>query len=154
VQTVKLLPRHRTEGPSKLGLVLKYPAEPAYAHRHADLVVEASALITGATLDYSPGSLAAVDEILEGFRSDGLAVDQMAETLFTFGCYVGEVLVLNARGTWRASAKTPMASFTGSPMVVQLGPEEYANPIDKVFESFEDGPGDSLANFYQVVTSS
>ena len=148
------LPRHRPEGSSNLALVLKYPAEPAYAHKQADLVVQAAAVISGATLDYSPGSLAAVDEILEGFRSDGLAVERMAETLFTIGCYVGEVLVLNGQGTWKTSARTPMASFTGAPMVVKLGPEQYANPIDKVYDLFEDGPGDSLTNFYRVVTAS
>jgi hypothetical protein len=149
------LPFRRNVGEEKKArLNLKYPPTPDNARKLADIVVSAARNVSGEDLDFSVGSLAAVDKIIEGFRSEGLAAAQIAETLFSFGCYVGEVLVAQAGGVWRVTADTSMASFANASMVVELGPDHFSNPIDKVFRRFQNGPEDSLPYFYQVATAS
>ena len=131
-------------------LNLQFPATPEHASRLADVIVPAALEISGATLDFTPGSLAEVDRIVEQMRSDGVPLEQIAETLFSFGCYVGEVLVRHAGARWRKAADTPMAAWSGSPIVLQLGPRNFCNPIDKVFKRFANGTEDDLSHFYSV----
>ena len=85
-------------------LALKHPLAPDNAPLFARDIVASTARITGDVLDYSPGSLAVVDRILEGMGGQGVTVDKVAETLFGFGCYAGEVFVHHAGGRW---IKTP-----------------------------------------------
>lgn len=133
-----------------LRLHLRYPPTPESAPRLAETIVAAAAEISGAHLDYSPGSLAAVDGIIEGFRREGLAVGNIAETLFCFGCYVGEVIVRRTGARWRLSDETPMKGLAGAPMVVELPGGNLCNPIGKVIKRLENGEVDSLVYFYQV----
>jgi hypothetical protein len=145
--------RRNAREEKKVRLNLKYPPTPDNARKLADLAVSAAWNVSGENLDFSVGSLAAVDKIIEGLRSEGLAVGQIAETLFSFGCYVGEVFVAQAGGVWRVTAETSMAPFANAPMVVELGPDHFSNPIDKAFKRFQNGPEDSLPYFYQVMTA-
>ena len=78
-----------------------------------------SGRISGARLDYTPDSLTLVDNILDGFRADGVTGDQVGETLFGFGCYAGEVLTRHAGGRWRAPTADETA-FVGWPILVEL----------------------------------
>lgn len=133
-----------------MNLRLKYNPTPDNAPKFARDIAASAAEISGVELDYSIESLKAVDEIIEGMRQDGCTTDQIAETLFGFGCYVGEVFVRQAGGQWRNTAKTSMAQFAGVPLVVELGKETWCNPIGKVFKRLENGEGDSLPYFYQV----
>jgi hypothetical protein len=150
---MKLPFRRSAAHENNVGLNLKYPPTPENARKLAEVVVSAARNVSGVNLDFSVGSLAAVDQIIEKLRSEGLVAAQIAETLFSFGCYVGEVLVVNAGGTWRSTAETSMAPFASAPMVVELGPDHFSNPIDKVFKRFQNGPEDSLPYFYQVTTA-
>lgn len=133
-------------------LRLKYAPEPANASRFAADIVSSAAEVSGVELDYSPDSLRHVDEIIEGFRSDGMTSDQVGETLFGFGCYVGEVLNRNAGGAWR-SATEQEVNYFGFPMVVELPSGQVCNPIGKAFKRLEHGAEDSLPYFYHVFTS-
>jgi len=133
-------------------LNLRFPPTPEYAEQHAEIMVQAAKEISGAELDFSPASLNAVDEIIEQMRQDGDTVEQIAETLFGFGCYVGEVFVRNKDAKWRLTEETPMKDFAGVPMVVELGPEQICNPIGKVFKRLENGKVDNLPYFYYVFT--
>jgi hypothetical protein len=126
-------------------LCLKYEPTPANARLFAADIVAASTEIYGAHLDYTIDSLRQVDAIIERFRSDGVSSDQIAETLFGFGCYVGEVIVRCGEGRWRVTAETPMAELGGFPLVVQHGRDSFCNPIGKVFKRLANGPEDSLA---------
>jgi hypothetical protein len=94
-----------------------------------------------------------VDEIVEGFRQDGCKSDEIAETLFGFGCYVGEVFVRHAGGKWRNAAETAMAELAGFPLVIELGEKSLCNPIGKVFKRLQNGEEDNLPYFYQVFTT-
>ncbi|MEU2985193.1 MULTISPECIES: hypothetical protein [Micromonospora] len=130
-------------------LRLKYAPVPENAARFAGDIVVSAAQVSGVHLDYTPDSLAAVDAILDGFRAEGLAAGQVAETLFGFGCYVGEVLTRHAGGRWRATAADELA-VVGWPMVVELAGQGWCNPIAKAFKRLENGPEDSLRYFYAV----
>jgi hypothetical protein len=134
-------------------LQLNYRPIPENAVKFADEMVAAAAEISGVKLDYSVASLEEVDRIIEGLRQDGCTSDQVGETLFGFGCYLGEVLVRQAGGQWRNAADTSMADFAGFPLVVQLGDDSFCNPIGKTFKRLENGEEDNLPYFYRVFTN-
>lgn len=134
-------------------LQLNYSPTPENAPKFASDIVCSAAEICGVRLDYSIASIQAVDEIVEGFRQEGCTSDQIAETLFGFGCYVGEVFVRHAGGKWRVSSKTPMAKGAGFPLVIELNEDHFCNPIGKVFKRLENGDEDSLPYFYQVFST-
>jgi len=134
-------------------LRLKYPPTVENAPKFAADMVGSAAEISGVDLDYSVASLKAVDDIVEGLWQDGCTPDQIAEALFGFGCYVGEVFVRYAGGKWRNAAETSMAKLAGFPLIIELGKESLCNPIGKVFKRLENGEADSLPYFYQVFTT-
>jgi hypothetical protein len=134
-------------------LRLMYAPTVENAPRFAEDMVGPAAEISGVDLDYSVASLQAVDDIVERMRQDGCTSDQLGETLFGFGCYVGEVFVRHAGGKWRDAAETAMAKFAGFPLVIELGKDHFCNPIGKVFKRLENGEEDSLPYFYQVFAS-
>jgi len=134
-------------------LRLKYPPTVENAPKFAADIVASAAEISGVDLDYSVASLKTVDNIVEGMRQDGCTSDQIAATLFGFGCYVGEVLVRHAGGNWRNTDETSMAELVGFPLVIELGKDCLCNPIGKVFKRLENGESDSLPYFYQAFTT-
>lgn len=134
-------------------IALQFPPTPECAHQHADLIVKSAKEISGVDLDYTPESLAAVDDILGSMHDDGVTVDQIGATLFCFGCYVGEVFVRNHGGQWRLTEETAMKEFASFPIVMQLGEEDFCNPIDKTFKRIENGDEDNLPFFYRAFTA-
>lgn len=130
-------------------LRLKYAPVPGNAARFAGDIAASAAHVSGVQLDYTPDSLRLVDAIFDDLRADGVAGEQLAETLFGFGCYVGEVLARHAGGRWRATAEDEHA-LVGWPMLVELGEQRWCNPIGKAFKRLENGPEDSLWYFYTV----
>jgi hypothetical protein len=132
-------------------LQLRYEPKPENAAKFAADIVASAAEVSGVTLDYGVASLAVVDGIMEALRADGVRVDQVAETLFGFGCYVGEVLVRNSDmgAAWQAPNAKELEWF-GWPMIVKASEDNVCNPIGKAFKRFENGQEDSLAYFYGV----
>jgi hypothetical protein len=126
---------------------------PENAKEYADLIVKIAKKNSNVDLDYSPSSLIDVDEIIEGFRQDGQSSDQIYQSLFSFGCYVGEVFIRNAGGTWRESEKTQMKGAAGSPLVVELTNGSIVNPVGKVIKRMDNGEVDSIPYFYEVFAS-
>ena len=110
--------------------------------------------VSGVSLDYSVESLAAVDALIEGFRAQGVTEERFAETLFGFGCYVGEVMVRHAGGSWTSSTGTALEAYASYPLLVSLPPENLSNPIGKVFKAFRNGQADSVVTFYDAMTRS
>lgn len=133
-------------------LELQFPPTPEYADQLAELMVPAARKVSGVVLDYSPDSLTAVDGIIEQFRRDGVPAERIASTLFCFGCYVGEVFVRNAGACWRSTEDTSMKDVCTFPLVLELGPDKFCNPIGKVFKRHDMGEVDSLPYFYHVFT--
>jgi hypothetical protein len=115
---------------------------------HATLAVNAAARVDGITLDYGVLSLVEVDRVLGQFHNEGPAVDKIAETIFSFGAYVGEVMVRSAGGVWvTVTDDHPLAG--GWPLV-QLPDSGLSNPLGKAFKRVENGAGDSIPYFYDV----
>jgi hypothetical protein len=136
-------------------LRLQDPPTPENAAKHAQWAVEAACSIDHIKLDYSPQSLAEVDRIVGGFHAEGLRVDQIAETVFSLGCYVGEVLVRNHGGVWKMPADTAMPEQLKAHcnlMVVVWPDGSIWNPIGKTFKLLENGMCDSAAYWYRVTT--
>ncbi|GGM23694.1 hypothetical protein GCM10010129_80140 [Streptomyces fumigatiscleroticus] len=121
-------------------LHFNHPPEPDSAPRIAAAIVVAAADISGARLDYSPASIDVVQDIVDGFRTDGATGQEMAESLVAFGCYVGEILIRHAGGVWR---RTPEA-LTAVPLVVELPDERECDPIGWVFHRLEHGADVSI----------
>jgi hypothetical protein len=133
-------------------LRLKHALEEENMPRFAEDIVTAAAQISGTNLDYTPESLKSVDDIIENMRRDGMTSAQLGETLFGFGCYVGEVMCRNAGATWARTTAEQIELF-GFPLVIELPNKKLCNPIGKVFKRLDNGDGDSLPYFYQVFTT-
>lgn len=130
-------------------LVLKYEPVPSNAGRFAQDIVVAAREISGIDLDYSIESLSGVDAIIEQMRADKVPVEAVAETLFGFGCYVGEVLIRVANGKWDVAVgeEKDLAHF---PFVVRFADGSFTNPINRVFKRLEEGEEANISYYAQV----
>lgn len=136
-----------------MDLNLKYPPEPEYAKQLAEVCIDTAKRVSGLKLDYSVESLRLVESQLESFREQGLSVDQIASTLFCFGCYVGELLAKHLDGRWVYTDLSKMKGLTPFPIVVEVSNGDCWNPIGRVFRRFEEGDGEDLSYFYRVAAS-
>ncbi len=134
-------------------LRLKFPPTPTHAPQLADSIAEAARDISGVNLDYSRDSLPLVQQVLDGMRADELPLSAIAETLFCFGCYVGEVIRRNTGATWVAATGTPLEQYCSWPLIIAFAPDDVCNPIGKVFKYYEFGSGEDLSYFYRVFAS-
>ncbi|MFF8381227.1 hypothetical protein ACF07V_34480 [Streptomyces sp. NPDC015661] len=131
---------------------LNPPLEPADAPRRAAAIVAAAADISGAELDYSPESIDTVEDIIDGFRAEGVTGEDMAESLVAFGCYVGEVLTRHLGGAWRLAEAGQHP--TTEPPVVELSDARECRPIDWVFSRLHFGADVSIRGLYAVAGTS
>lgn len=129
-------------------LRLQFPPFPERMGDHAALIIEPTLRLTGRTLDYSAGSLTVVDHILNNFHAEGTPSEQIGETLFAFGAYLGEVLVRSTWGTW--TRLPPDHPLDASWPVVQVREGSLCNPIGKVFKRVDNGEVDSITHFFTV----
>lgn len=137
----------------ELSLRLQFPPSPEFAAQHAQIAVDAAINVTGIALDYSPKSLKDVDAIIGGFHLEGLTANQIGETVFTFGCYAGEVFVRHNSGVWKMPSEIDLPaalSDDNNMMLLALPNDVVCNPIGKAFKLLEQGEGESLAYFHQV----
>jgi len=136
-----------------MDLRLKYPPTPGNAKELAATCVDAARRISRLELDYTPGSLKLVDAQLSKFINDGLSSASIGETLFAFGCYVGEVLIRNIGGKWVETEHSRMVDLTPWPIVVQMRNGDCWNPIGKVFKRVDDGEENSVEYLYAVASA-
>jgi len=134
-------------------LNLKFPPSPAFMARHADEAVQSADRVDHKTLDFSVGSLTWIDETLGAFHNDGTHSDQIAETLFTFGAYVGEVMVRNNPGGRWVDPPADVAPLAGGWPLVQLQNGQLVNPIGKAFKRVDLGDTENIPYFYSVFTN-
>lgn len=126
---------------------LPYPPVAGNAARFAQGVVATARQVDGVQLDYSVASLEEVDRILGTYHDDGLDAAQVAGTVFAFGCYLGEVLVRHAGGTWQ-DLDPRAGQQLGAAIGVRMPDGSVADPVGQAFRRVEDGPGNSLPWFY------
>jgi hypothetical protein len=135
-------------------LQLRFPASPENALDHAQLAVEASWEENEVDLDYSPASLERLDEQIEGLREQGLTGEDVAEALFVFGCYLGQVMIRGLGGRWVATARSPLRDLSPWPMVVVLPGGSAWDPIGKAYKRLELGDAEYLPAFYAAAARS
>ncbi len=128
-------------------LRLPYPPEPQFMRLHAEAMVALAARIDNETLDFSVESLRWVDATLFEFHRDGVQVNDIAETLFGFGAYIGEVFVQNNPGAQWVNAPES-GPFAGAWPLISMGPDHLVNPIGKAFKRVQYGLGEDLLYFY------
>lgn len=131
-------------------LTLKYPPHPENAPLFAEDIVDAARGISGVELDYTLESLARVDEILEGIHAEGVPEHAVAETLFGFGCYAGEVLVRQGAGRWESPGGEERQHMD-APFVVRFPNGVVANPVHRCFRRYRDGATESVGYFGRVM---
>jgi hypothetical protein len=121
---------------------------PSEAVRMAEQFVAMVQRATGTRLGYDPRSLVSVDEIVDDIRATGLSEEDASGMIYAVGCYVGEVLVRHAGGSWRMTSDLGLAASCGWPIVVVLPDGTGCNPIGKAFRRFRNGAAESLAFFW------
>ena len=129
---------------------LNPPLEPGSAPELAAAIVAAAADISDAALDYSPESIHVVEDIVDGFRAEGVSGEDMAESLVAFGCYLGEIVTRHIGGAWQPA---PAAHPTSAPFVVLLPDARECHPIDWVFSRLESGAAVSIRDLYATAAA-
>lgn len=124
---------------------LNAPLEPGSAPQLAAAIVAAAADISDAELNYSPQSIDVVEDIVDGFRAEGVSGEEMSESLIAFGCYLGEIVTRHIGGVWRLA---PAAHPTAAPFVVELSDARECHPIDWVISRLESGAAVSIRGLY------
>jgi hypothetical protein len=137
---------------SEVPLQLPYEPTAANAPRFAaDIAEQAGG--QGVQLDFSADSIAYFDSVIESLRASKVELEQVAEVLFSLGCFVGEAIVRAAGGRWRASAGTSLAPTAPFPFVVLLPDGRLCDPAAQPFSTFALGDVASLSSFYTAWTT-
>jgi len=132
-------------------LTLRFPPEPEYAEQFADTTVEAVREIQNVRLDYSPASITKLETVMCRLRDDGSVVNDIAETLFMFGCYVGEVILKSIVGVWYAPTPGRLALWTGEGDIDNATDDDMHDPILQTFEFFQAPDTQGLAAYVATI---
>jgi hypothetical protein len=133
-------------------LQLPYELTAANASRFAaDIAEQAGG--QGVQLDFSADSIAYFDSVIESLRANNVQLEQVAEVLFSLGCFVGEAIVRATGGHWRASSGTSLAPTAPFPIVVLLPDGRLCDPAAQPFSTFTLGDAASLSSFYTTWTA-
>jgi hypothetical protein len=120
------------------------------------LAAEVVAMAAGAgiALDYSPGSLAFVDRIIDGLRrTRPPAADPVPPALRALGAYTGEILHRSGMAVW-VDFDAAQRDFFGQPFGVRTTDGRLWNPLGKAVKRYRIGNGESLRLFYLTVAGS
>jgi len=135
----------------ELPMQIAYPMLAENAPRFADDFVQ-QALEQGIRLDYSGDSVGYVDSVIESLRANGVTVQQVADVLFGFGCYLGETVARATGGRWVTSTATPLEGESMFPIVLHLPSGLICDPTAAPFAALN-GTGASLVAFYERYAS-
>jgi hypothetical protein len=137
----------------RVELRLPFPPTPEHMADHAAYLVETVRRIDGEDLDFGATSLETVDRLLGRFHDAGDDPNRVAETVFQFGSYIGEVIVRQAHGTW-VTVPDDHPLGRGWQPLVELPGERMVNPIGKAFKRVANGRVDSIPYFYKALVAS
>ena len=125
-------------------------AKAAYAAQQA---VVTAKNVDGTILDYSPASLKQIDRIVLGLRREGQKPEQLPGILFILGAYVGEVMVRNVKGASWTDPPKELREAGLTVMGVTTSDGTFWNPVGKVHKLLMNGEEDSVAYFFDVVST-
>jgi len=124
---------------------------------HAADAVDYAATCHHIELDFSPNSIDAIEKIAGRLHDDlprgflgkifnrGPSDFEFNTICKILGGYVGEVIRRERGGNW---------GHHEGIIALQLGPDLWIFPVQKVFKRLKNGPEDNVASFYRVVTDS
>jgi len=98
-------------------------------------------------LDYSPGTLSRLDDLIDTEFGPGSADDHSA-LIVQMGCYVGEVVARSFQGAWRADEEL----FHSPAVVIEGRLQARTFPLSRVWQRFEYGTAKSLVEYYAELT--
>ena len=98
-------------------------------------------------------SLEALDQQIDTLREQGIDGEEAAETLFVFGCYLGEVLVRRLGGAWVPTARSALRGVSPWPMVVALPDGSSWDAIGKAYKRLELGDAEFLPAFFDAAAA-
>ncbi len=134
-------------------LELRYPATAEKAGDFAELAVQAARQQAGIALDFTVESLERLDAEVESLRDEGYTGEDVAEALFVFGCYLGEVMVRRLSGGWIDARRSTLGAICPWPMVVVLPGGSTWDPIGKVYKRLELGDSEYLPAFFAAAAA-
>jgi hypothetical protein len=105
------------------------------------------------SLDFSTGSLEDLDHHIEILREQGLTGEDVAELLFVFGCYLGEVMVRHLGGQWAATPLSSLRTISPWPMVVVLTDGSTWDVIGKAYRRLELGDSEYLPAYFAMAAA-
>jgi hypothetical protein len=138
--------RRAAADPNRLAMRLT----PSTAAQVAEGSVAFVAQKFGFTLPYTPESLILVDALIDKIRATGATEQQALGLLSGLGCYVGEVLVRNARASWRWTAEMGMSEPCRVPIVLAWPGPRACDPIGRVLQRFSGAAVDGVAQLYEA----
>ena len=103
----------------------------------------------GFQLNYDPPSLIVIDLLVDKIKETGATEHQASGLLLGLGCYVGEVFVRHARGSWRATVEMGMTKTCAYPIILALPGAVGCDAIGVVFRRFAHGAVQSAASLYE-----
>lgn len=130
--------------------VVSRPPVTVLGPRMAADVVKMAREGAGVRLDYTPGSLALLDRIIDGIRRERPPTEAVTRTLLGFGAYTGAVLVRGAGAAW-LDFDPGQRDIFGQPFGIRTPDGRVWNPLGKAVKRFQNGPEDSLRLFYLSV---
>jgi len=133
---------------------LRLPAPPTIENMPAFAASAARAIkdIENHEVTYSPSDLAVVDKVIDDMRAEGMGSNDLAETLWSMGALVGEVMVHTNGGRW-VDVLPEHAGLFGFPFLIELPNGNTTNPLGKVFKRMDNGPGDAIVAFYEILVT-
>lgn len=100
----------------------------------------------GLDLDYSPGTLHQLDQLIDA-KFGAQSADDNPALIVAMGCYVGEVIVRAHGGGWRADEEL----FHSPAVVIEGKLQTRTFPLSRVWKRFEYGREQSLEAYYGEV---
>lgn len=117
-------------------------AEDAVKRANADFSIQ---------LDYSPGSIAQVEKILEAiyesYQQNPVDENTLGRESRLWGCYIGEVIKKTHGGTWKIDSA--VAGQGALPLV--WGPQNEMYPCAWVYKRLTNGEEDNVEYKYKVL---
>lgn len=104
----------------------------------------------GGTWDFSPASLADLDEVLGRYHARGYRPEQLERMLIMASCYLGEVIRRSVGATWVKGEDSDQPDMKNEALVLRLD-GGYLAPFATVCKRVENGAEERLPFYYNAM---